>query len=452
MTMKQETTATVLDPKKLKTKLGFEPTPSQQQVLAGMKRFTILNAGRRYGKSLLCAYLAMKYLLLSKQKVWIVAPSYDLSRKTFNYLTEWVVQKFDKGAFKVNFSTLEITGPYGSKVTCKSADSENSLLGDSLDLLILDEAARLKEEIWTSYLRPTLGDRNGKMVAISTPVGKESWFYRLYLRGQDDAYPDWASFTFPSSSNPHLSKKDLQEAKDTLPSQVYDREYMAKFLDSAYSVFRGVKNCIDLSLPRAPIPGHHHVMGLDTARQQDFTAVTIVDKDTNELIYLDRFSRISYTLQKDRIIEAFNKHKPCKIICDSGSSGGSIIDDLRLALGMYAVEGFSFVGTISKDIKKRGSKARLIEHLAQFIESGSIRIPDNLVLINELEGYGLELSAKGNPTYSAGSGHDDCVDSLALAVWPLESKERKERLMKRKKKEFAAKIAAGRRPPFSQYR
>ena len=95
-----------LDPAKLKEKIHFQPHLAQQEILAKMKRFTIICCGRRFGKTLLASYLALKKGLLNNKNVWIVAPSYDLSKKAFDYLTLWVGNYFPKGAFKVNFSMV----------------------------------------------------------------------------------------------------------------------------------------------------------------------------------------------------------------------------------------------------------------------------------------------------------------------------------------------------------
>ena len=66
----------------------------------------------------------------------------------------------------------------------RSADNPNSLLGEGLDWLIVDEAARLREELWEQHLSQRLVDRDGWALLISTPRGP-GWFYRLYRLGQE---------------------------------------------------------------------------------------------------------------------------------------------------------------------------------------------------------------------------------------------------------------------------
>ncbi|MFA5197770.1 MAG: hypothetical protein WC437_05130, partial [Patescibacteria group bacterium] len=61
-----------------------------------------------------------------------------------------------------------------------------------------------------------------------------------------------------------------------------------------------------------------------------------------------------------------------------------------------------------------------VEKLTIFIEQKHVTIPNNNILIDELEAFGYQLTDAGNVKYSAPQGlHDDAVMSLALAVWGL---------------------------------
>ena len=59
----------------LQQRIKFTPHPAQQTILDQMKRFTIISAGRRLGKSQLCAYLVLRELLSTNKKVWVVSPT-----------------------------------------------------------------------------------------------------------------------------------------------------------------------------------------------------------------------------------------------------------------------------------------------------------------------------------------------------------------------------------------
>ena len=127
----------------------------------------------------------------------------------------------------------------GSTFEAKSADNPNSLVGEGLDLLILDEAAKQKKIAWEMYLRPTLSDRKGRAIFITTPEGY-NWVYDAYLRGQSDA--EWVSFNSPSWENQFAYPKgekdeDIIEAKRNMSREIFDQEYGSMFTSFAGRVY-----------------------------------------------------------------------------------------------------------------------------------------------------------------------------------------------------------------------
>ena len=75
--------------KKLQEIIKFSPHSNQQKILDCIARDIVICAGRRFGKSSICAYMALKLLLQDDKKIWIVAPTYDLAQKVFEYLARW---------------------------------------------------------------------------------------------------------------------------------------------------------------------------------------------------------------------------------------------------------------------------------------------------------------------------------------------------------------------------
>jgi len=77
------------------------------------------------------------------------------------------------------------------------------------------------------------------------------------------------------------------------------------------------------------------------------------------------------------------------------------------------------------DFKFTGqSKKELIEKLSIYIEQLKVFIPNNETLIDELKAFGYTMTDAGNIRYNAPEGlHDDCVISLALAVWKLRGRK-----------------------------
>lgn len=191
--------------------------------------------GRRWGKSLSAAREVETVLLQPNKRCWIVAPTYDLTDKVFREIWQELIIKQGFPVKRKSERERIIEFNWGSIIEGKSADSPDSLVGEGLDFLVLDEAAKIKKRIWEQYLRPTLSDREGEALFISTPEGF-NWFYDIFERGQGENV-DWWSIQSSTYDNPYVSRKDLDEAKGTLTKEYYEQEYLAMFTSFAGKVY-----------------------------------------------------------------------------------------------------------------------------------------------------------------------------------------------------------------------
>lgn len=419
-----------LDLKKTREIIGFKPHQKQSEVLLNQTRFTTLCWGRRSGKTMLAAYIALKYLMTSKKdehtgeirghNIWIVAPTYDLAKRTWDYLEHWVpkINKATGGKYiTVNKSTHTMKSISGSKLALKSTDNPASLLGAGLDLMVVDEAARVSETAWKQYLYPTLTDRSGKAVLISTPWGK-NWFYHLMLRGvsEDTQYAPYSYSHMKTEDNTAIPniKEEVELARVELPANDFLQEYEAEFVEGAGSVFRGVRDVLyDVDFGGFPFISEKYNAdsvykgGVDLARLKDFTVMTMVDKgyrgDKVRVVAIDRFNEVDWKLQHPRLALMSEKYGNPRVDVETNNIGDVVIGELG--------SNFYPFTTTSK------SKKELINHLAVLIEQKKISIPNIPVLVNELEAYSYEVSSNGTIRYNAPAGyHDDMVMSLALAV------------------------------------
>jgi hypothetical protein len=109
-----------------------------------------------------------------------------------------------------------------------------SLLGESLDWVVVDEAARLRASIWEGHIAQRLVDRRGWALLISTPQGTD-WFYKLYRRGQKGRDPLCQSWSFPSWTNPHLDPEAIEAERQSIPETVFRQEFGAEFLGASWN-------------------------------------------------------------------------------------------------------------------------------------------------------------------------------------------------------------------------
>ena len=160
-------------------------------------------------------------------RAWWVAPSYKLAAVGWRGVTLLARQipgaDVRQGDRIVQLST-------GGTVQVRSADDPQSLRGEGLDFVVLDECAYMRAEAWTEALRPALSDRQGGALFISTPRGL-NWFRALWLRGQDRSQNDWRSWTFKTSDNPFIAPEEIEAARGDLLSRIFKQEYEADFLE-----------------------------------------------------------------------------------------------------------------------------------------------------------------------------------------------------------------------------
>lgn len=154
-------------------------------------------------------------------KIWWVAPSNPISADLWRELKRatrdcWT----DKDE-----QERRIELPGGGSIAVKSAERPEALVGIGLDGLVIDEAARVKSEVFYESLRPTLSDRLGWMIAISTPRGF-NWFYDLFLHAQTT--PDWGAWQRPTSDNPIIPASEIESARVDSP-RFFGQEYLASF-------------------------------------------------------------------------------------------------------------------------------------------------------------------------------------------------------------------------------
>ena len=369
----------------------------QRAIFDDPHRFKAVSAGRRFGKTKLGALMCFA-VAAQRGRAWWVAPTFGIAQIGWRMMRQLAAQV---PGVTIRESERMITLPTGGTVQIKSADNPDSLRGEGLDFVVLDECAFLKPETWTEVLRPALADKQGGALFISTPKGR-NWFWNIHQRANYDAA--WKSFHFTSYDNPFVAKAELDATKEQLPERVYRQEILAEFLEDGGGVFRGVRAAATAEAQESRMHGRTYVFGVDWARDADFSVITVLDTTTMSMAAMDRFNHIDYHVQAQRLQAMAERFKPAAIVAESNSIGTPIIEQLRRQ-GLPVVP---FTTT-------NASKQIAIDALALAFERGTLRILPDDVLINELEAYSMERLPSGMLRYSApDGGHDDCVMSLAL--------------------------------------
>lgn len=402
------------DPKRMQRtlveQLSLQFHAQQQAFIGCPTRFRVAACGRRAGKTYMAAYLAA-YAAMQGQRVWWVAPTYEISQIGLRNVKSLT----DKTGGTLLRSRRLIETPAGGTIQFKSAERADNLRGEGLDLVVLDECAMLSPEVWFEMLRPALIDRGGGALFLSTPKGL-NFFFDLFRLGEDPQQPEWASFSFPTAANPFLKDIDseIAYARSHMPERLFRQELLAEFVTDAGGVFGAVQDHAILQ-PAGAVPGGRYVVGIDLARLEDYTAVSVLRVDTApaQQVWVERFNKAGWQVQIARIAAILARYKPSHVKVDQTGLGDVVVNlaraDWDRATGGQAIlEGVVFTNE---------RKAMLIEKLAVALEQDRLRLLDDQIQKSELLRFEMTRLAGGRFRYSAPAGqHDDLVIALALAA------------------------------------
>jgi hypothetical protein len=154
--------------------------PDQLHILSHPAQTKVVAMGRRWGKTYMAGVYALTAADLGGAVAWVV-PTYKNARAPWRFAEQLTAQVSRK--LRTNRTERTIEFPGGGRLAVYSADNDTALRGEAFDLVIVDEAAMVREETYTDVLLPTLADRDGRMLLISTPKGR-NWFWREWVRGQ----------------------------------------------------------------------------------------------------------------------------------------------------------------------------------------------------------------------------------------------------------------------------
>jgi hypothetical protein len=198
----------------------------QFEVFHCQKRFRVLVAGRRFGKS----ELALAELLRAAKDapnrlVWYVAPSQKFAKRTIwprlKKITRnlWASTPREQG--------LHIDLINGSSISVQGGFNPDNLRGDGLDFVVLDETSDIKPDVWAQSLYPALTDRKGRALFLGTPKGRNHLYDYFELAQSNPA--EWASYQFTTEQGGIVEKSELESVSRSTDANTFSQEFEARF-------------------------------------------------------------------------------------------------------------------------------------------------------------------------------------------------------------------------------
>lgn len=415
---------------------NFTPHAHQKRVLASRKRWTIVLAGVRGGKSFSCAAAFVNRILSdvaagkghkvpatgSRHRrpvyhAWVCAPSYALLKEPRRYILQLVPPDLIEDTYD---ATGEIWLKGGILIEFKSTEDPKHLVSVGLNAMWCDEADRIGADAWRGQLMTRLSDHQGWCLFSSTPYAARAGYLWLdFIQRKDEPDADIEFISWKFIDNPTNKLDELKQAKRVLPERYFKREYEASldaFVGLVFSL-QDEKHLFDYVKPKNGSIFRRVIAGVDWG-WNDPGAIIVVG-DTGKQLYV--------------IAEHCESHVP--VIAGPGErSWLTIAYDLRT---QYNIDSFYCDPSSPAYIHAFQSAGFSALSAYNDIKVGVRRIDEQLMpqtdkrpgllidkscksLIKEMKNLAWATDKKsGAPLEEPAPGNDHCIDAMRYAVMEL---------------------------------
>ncbi len=223
--------ALALDPVRFAMRAGLLPDPWQADVLRSRHRRMLLNCSRQSGKSTTTAIIALhEAIYVPGSLVLLLSPGLRQSSELFRKVSESYTA-LGESVSATSETTLKLELENGSRILSLPATEATVRGYSSVNLLVVDEAARVPTELITA-VRPMLAVSNGRLITLSTPYGSRGWWFDAWR-----SHDDWKRVEIPATMCPRISSTFLAEERRSMGEWWFRQEFECQFMDAETSVF-----------------------------------------------------------------------------------------------------------------------------------------------------------------------------------------------------------------------
>lgn len=357
----------------------------------------VITSPTRAGKSFTIALIALLIATLKPNyKIKLIAPTYKQTKIIMGYIFEHIADhntilqnttlSADKAqALGKTLNQNQIGFLNGSSIELLSAEGEGArLMGFGGDLIIVDESALIKDEVFRTRIMRMLGDQTTSMlIEIGNPL-EVNHFYEHWMN------PEWYHVHIHWTEcvgEGRLSKKYVDEQRDMLTPiefrRLYDAEFVVTQDDSLFDyekIQEALKKETTLKEKETDI-----YFGIDVARLGvDWNVISIIKYDGENYILTEFVKWHGKDLMSSvgRIKDAIEKHKPKCIRVDESGVGGGVLDRLR-EQGV-SVDNINFGASAKQPKRFINLKAEAYAKLAELLVKGRIQLPKDAKLIDQM--------------------------------------------------------------------
>lgn len=317
--------------------------------------------------------------------------------------------------------------------------SEDAGRGKSINLLIVDEAAHIKNfgTVWTS-IYPALST-GGNAIIISTPAGVGNQYYDIWV-GAESKTNNFHATKLPWHVHPEHNDEWFANETKGLSKRLIAQEFLCEFIGSG-DTFLQTDQMVWLSgktkqpikydpiekelwLWEDPVPGARYLIAADVSRgdSKDYSAFHIMNVDTGYVIG-EYQGKVTPDLFAGILFRVGNQYNRALIIVESNSYGNHTLIELKKAnysniyyhgtpkalIGNYVPKHTDKMGFFTGTENRLAALTSLEECLR--LEK---MIPCSVRVYNEFQTF--IWSSDKKPQAIKGKT-DDLVMSLAIAAW-----------------------------------
>ena len=323
--------------------INWSLLPWQLEVWQDKHRFKVIAAGRRCGKSNLAIKMLLARALEAPEDsaVVYVAPTLGQARQI---AWDALLAQGGKLIKNAHVNNMDITLVTGRKIHIRSSENPDALRGLKLYFAVIDEAAFVKEDLFTKIIRPALADLKGEAVLISTPDGR-NWFYDAYKTGESDKFKDWKSWHLTTKDNPTIDPEEIESAKQSLSTFHFNQEFLASFTNSGTGLFKeewlkyGDEPAEGSWYIAIDLAGFKEVSNATTAadKRLDQSAIVVVKATDDGIWFVEKIEYGRWGIDETamRIIKNVTEYSPVAVGLEKGMARQAVLGPLEKLMRQY---------------------------------------------------------------------------------------------------------------------
>lgn len=274
--------------------------------------------GRRSGKTLVGAHAAREEMIVPGGLGWVCGPTYKvLHDSTIPTLCKIIPPNWVK---HWDGNHLDLTLVNNHVIQFRSLDDPTRAVGMGPTWSWFDEVQKILEKAWDIF-RPSLTDNLGNTIFTWTPNGFDWTWRRLWRAAAELHEPGFWMAKCRTLDNPWIQRyglEEVEEARRTMPPQMFRQEYEADFVSFVGNVYdwETIEPAIlrDAESVRAFIPewpqldpSRQYIMGMSGEPSAPFAGVLLALTDRGFVAvgeYLDEHRSVAYHYDaiKDRLL------------------------------------------------------------------------------------------------------------------------------------------------------